>query len=193
MFMQKKTVKCTMIGDSCVGKSSIIERIINATFLDNKETTLGACYHQTKELINGISTELQYWDTAGQERYNSLIPMYLRNADIVILVFDLSFVNSIESVKKWKKMTDQMLSSKNSKLIILGNKLDLSNLVNKKKIQDILSSIQYDYYLEVSAKKNTNINTVKRYIKLISENIEPTHNTNIIIEKLHPHTKKKCC
>lgn len=192
MFMQKKTVKCTMIGDSCVGKSSIIERIVNNSFSDNKETTLGACYHQQTEIINDISTEIQYWDTAGQERYNSLIPMYLRNADIVLLVFDLSFINSLENIEKWKRMTDQMLYSNKSKLIILGNKLDLKNVVDKKIIQDKLSTIKYDYYLEVSAKKNININTIKKYIKLISEEIEPT-NTNIIVEKLQPQQKKKCC
>jgi len=190
--MSKRIVKCTIIGDTHVGKSSIIERIITNNFSNNMETTLGASYFSKSINIDNIPTEIQYWDTAGQERYNSLIPMYLRSANIILLVFDLSSPYTLQNLTKWNRMLQICLQNQVTKLIIIGNKSDIKNQLDKTSIQEKLSNIEHDYYIEVSAKTNKNIEKIRTYILLISKHIPHTCKTNLILSEPEKN-KKKCC
>ena len=78
---------------------------------------------------NGDLIKLNVWDTAGQERYNSLIPMYTRNSDIVILTFSLTDRVSFNNLVKWKETTKYSTNLENLKFIIIGNKSDLENYI----------------------------------------------------------------
>ena len=94
--MQYKTV---LIGDVCVGKTSIAQRIVFNRFTDARESTIGAAFSRYVDHDNNIVFNL--WDTAGQERFKSLVPMYLRDAKIILLVYDATNRQTYDSLLYW--------------------------------------------------------------------------------------------
>ena len=117
------TVKCCIIGSCGVGKTSIIHKYMGKKS-QNTETTLGAIFWTfEKETDEGYRYKIDFWDTAGQERYNSLIPMYSRNSDIIIIAFDIADRQTFLDVEKWLETVTE--KSNNSNLILVGNKSDM--------------------------------------------------------------------
>ncbi|ODV61867.1 ras-domain-containing protein [Ascoidea rubescens DSM 1968] len=101
------TFKLVMLGESNVGKSSIIQRFTKNMFDLHQEATIGAAFitkiFQINQIEKGYVSKIKYeiWDTAGQERYKSLTPMYYRNSNIAIIVFDLLDHESFKKAKDW--------------------------------------------------------------------------------------------
>ena len=95
-------IKCVILGDSCVGKTSIMNRYSTGKFFERSDTTLGAVFFTQKIKADNKFIGLDFWDTAGQERYRSLLPMYLREASIIILVYDINNLQSFYSLEYFK-------------------------------------------------------------------------------------------
>ena len=115
-------IKCAIIGNPNVGKTSIIQQFLEKKTKLN-DTTLGAIFwvlnHTTKD---GETIKIDMWDTAGQERYNALIPMYTRNSDIILITFDITNIESFKDLKKWVSILDDQ--ELDCYKIIIGNKID---------------------------------------------------------------------
>ena len=171
-----KIAKITIMGDISVGKTSILLRYLRDEFDECSETTIGAAF-----LSKIINTEnhgdivLEIWDTAGQERYNSLLPLYYRNSNVIIFVFDINNPNTLANInKKWIKLTQNF---KTLPLIFLaGNKCDLESKFDKTLLTDFLKNSSQIEYHEISAKKNIGIN------KLFDRIIDKVVNSNILIQ-----------
>ena len=147
-------IKCVILGDSCVGKTSIMNRYSTGKFFERSDTTLGAVFFTQKVKVDNNFIGIDFWDTAGQERYRSLLPMYLRGANIIIIVYDVNNIQSFNSLEYWVKSIDYL---NDFKLFIVGNKSDLDNKLTQI-TKDKFFNIKYDFYhLEVSAKNNDNI------------------------------------
>lgn len=122
------THKIVIIGDSDVGKTSIIQRYDQQTFDVEMTPTVGASFlSKTVSTSNG-PVVLNIWDTAGQERYRSLFPMYGRGARAAILCYDVSSMASFESLSSWLEEL-QKLCSPDCLLFVVGNKIDLESAV----------------------------------------------------------------
>lgn len=93
--------KLVILGDVAVGKSSIAQRFVNGKFVALHEPTIGALFLTKKIQINGYVVKFEIWDTAGQERYHALTPMYYRNANAAVVVFDVANSTSFERAQKW--------------------------------------------------------------------------------------------
>ena len=119
------TKKLVVLGDSNVGKTSIICRYANGFFDSNCSATLGTSF-VLKQLpkLNG-NNAFKIWDTAGQERYRSVVPIYLRDTDAILLVFDLTNKNYLESIDVWVKFIHDNADSR-VPVFVVGNKLDLA-------------------------------------------------------------------
>lgn len=120
-----KNYKVIFIGESSVGKTSIINRLCLDQFDENSESTIGAAYRRHHININENIIILDIWDTAGQERFNSLIPMYLRDATAVFIVYD---VNNELTFKKIKNRWIPLINNYYHKLPLIyccANKIDL--------------------------------------------------------------------
>ena len=119
--------KVVIIGDTGVGKSSILCRYVFNTFDDNMNSTFGAGF-KTKEvpLKSGEKIKLNLWDTAGQERYDSLTKMYFKGAEAAIVVYDITDDLSFEKAKKWVVELEESQMQDSSKIItiLVGNKCD---------------------------------------------------------------------
>ena len=98
----KNETKVVIVGDSGVGKSSLLLRYYRNEFSDVFEVTIGGAFTQTKvDLEKGVSVTLDIWDTAGQERFRSLMPLYYRQASAAVIVYDVGDMKSFQSMK-WK-------------------------------------------------------------------------------------------
>jgi len=119
------SIKLVMLGESAVGKSSIALRFCRNEFSDWRESTIGAAFLTQQVKVGEDTVKIELWDTAGQERYRSLAPMYFRNANCAIVVYDLTSLASLEKARSW--ITELQRQADPGIIICLaGNKLDLA-------------------------------------------------------------------
>ncbi|PSK54350.1 GTP-binding protein ypt5 [Elsinoe australis] len=117
--------KLVLLGESAVGKSSLVLRFVKDQFDDYRESTIGAAFlTQTIALDDTTTVKFEIWDTAGQERYKSLAPMYYRNANCAVVVYDITQASSLDKAKAWVKEL-QRQANENIIIALAGNKLDL--------------------------------------------------------------------
>lgn len=192
----KKLLRIILLGDSAVGKTCIIKRFFHNEFDINSMTTIGITEESKIIKINDISCTLKIWDTAGQERFKSLPKNLYRNADGILLVYDVTSRKSFENISKWiKTITENINVDKTSKkypiIYVLGNKIDLRGREVTREEGEKYVKEKEMKFMEVSAKMNVNINEVvmdmvwEIYTK---KGIE----TSISIKK-EKVEKKKCC
>ena len=195
-------IKCVILGDSCVGKTSIINYYLTNK-MKNTDTTLGAIFWLLeRQMDNGDFIKLNVWDTAGQERYNSLIPMYTRSSDIIILTFSLTDRVSFENLLKWKNTTKYCSDVENLKFIIIGNKSDLENYICITD-KDIKNMIRKHFpketeYFKTSALSGDNINLAFNGLfsiseKIVNENKKKKYSYMTINQKKSLNDKKFTC
>ncbi|KAL2038254.1 hypothetical protein N7G274_008903 [Stereocaulon virgatum] len=117
--------KLVLLGESAVGKSSLVLRFVKDQFDDYRESTIGAAFlTQTISLDDTTTVKFEIWDTAGQERYKSLAPMYYRNANCAVVVYDITQASSLDKAKAWVKEL-QRQANENIIIALAGNKADL--------------------------------------------------------------------
>ncbi|KAL5495483.1 VPS21 [Sanghuangporus weigelae] len=117
-------VKLVLLGEAAVGKSSVVLRFVSNEFQPNKEPTIGAAFLTQKCRLEDRVLRYEIWDTAGQERFHSLAPMYYRNAQAAVVVYDITKASSLEKAKSWVKEL-QRQANPNIVIALAGNKLDL--------------------------------------------------------------------
>ncbi|KAK4180055.1 ras family-domain-containing protein [Triangularia setosa] len=120
------SVKLVLLGEAAVGKSSLVLRFVNNDFQENKEPTIGAAFLTQKCNLPTRTIKFEIWDTAGQERFASLAPMYYRNAQAALVVYDLTKPASLIKAKHWVAEL-QRQASPGIVIALVGNKLDLTN------------------------------------------------------------------
>lgn len=140
------TCKIVLLGDSGVGKTSLIKRYMFDKFEIREYMTIGASFfnkvikHRFKYIEEEIN--LQIWDTAGQERFRSMIPMYIRNAQIALIVFDSREMNNVkEYFERWINFIREY-NSDNILIYLVGSKRDLIKLGEMNR--DILNELDLD-------------------------------------------------
>ncbi|SPO02774.1 probable VPS21 - Rab5-like GTPase involved in vacuolar protein sorting [Cephalotrichum gorgonifer] len=119
------SVKLVLLGEAAVGKSSLVLRFVNNDFQENKEPTIGAAFLTQKCNLPTRTIKFEIWDTAGQERFASLAPMYYRNAQAALVVYDLTKPTSLVKAKHWVAEL-QRQASPGIVIALVGNKLDLA-------------------------------------------------------------------
>ncbi|CCD23531.1 Rab family GTPase YPT52 NDAI_0B04980 [Naumovozyma dairenensis CBS 421] len=130
--------KLVLLGDSSVGKSSIVHRFVKDSFDELRESTIGAAFlAQTikikdTETQEDIDIKFEIWDTAGQERYKSLAPMYYRNANAALVVYDLTQKNSLSKAMSWVDELKSKVGDEDLVIYLVGNKLDLCDNVENR-------------------------------------------------------------
>ena len=149
--------KLIVVGDQNTGKSSLINRYAKGTFEENYQATIGIDFLWKTIFIYDQEVRLILYDTAGQEKFRSLIPMYIREAQIILLIYDISNKASFSSIPTW---FSQILDVKNDEavFVLVGNKNDLKDerevtFAEGKKFADEKNII----FEEVSAKNGNKI------------------------------------
>ena len=201
-------IKLILVGDTNVGKTTLLNNYLENGFSEDITPTIGL-ENKVKTIdIHGLKAKIQIWDTAGQEKFNALTQQYFRNADGILLVFDLTNKNSFEHIKDWcgkaKKNSDHK-----SKMLLVGNKRDLKDekKISEKEINGLTHNGKKLKYIEASAKQDDNIweifetliNSIvgkKSNEELIAEfgiNDQPLSLSGSTLVNTTNENKKKCC
>lgn len=117
-------LRIVLIGNSGVGKSSFMNKLVDDNFDINFLSTIGVDFKKKILEIDGKTVELQIWDTAGQERFLSVSPLYCRNANGTILLYDITDIKSFEAITFWADQFSEYAPTE-AVAMLLGNKMDL--------------------------------------------------------------------
>lgn len=184
-------LKLLIIGESNVGKTSILQRFIDNSFEKSFSTTIGIDFRSKTIHVDKQEIELQIWDTAGQERFFSITKSYYRGSDGIFLTFDLTSEDSFKALPKWISEVKEKLDEK-VPIFLLGNKKDLlddleiDTLNTTKSIKKISKELQVPWYA-TSAKSGENIEEIfTDMARIILKNKQPVKK-----KKMYKVTSKK--
>ncbi len=154
--------KIVFLGDQSVGKTSIITRFMYDSFDKNYQATIGIDFLSKTMYLEDRTVRLQLWDTAGQERFRSLIPSYIRDSSVAVVVYDISNRASFLNTSKW---IEDIRNERGSDVIIalVGNKVDLSEK-RQVSVEEGEDKAKKDgiHFIEVSAKAGLNVKALFR-------------------------------
>ena len=178
-----KKVQLLIIGDSTVGKTSILSRYTNGEFNPHYLATVGLDFFKKDEIFNGKTIRIKIWDTAGQERYKSLTQGYFRNAEGIMIVYDVTNSVSFENLKYWIQSIKSHIDIDKGEVpaIIIGNKIDIFEREVKKEDAEAFAKEQKFKYFETSAKNGNGINECIKF--LVNTILRNTDNKEEEMEK----------
>lgn len=189
MSSRKKTLlKVIILGDSGVGKTSLMQQFVNLKFSQQYKATIGADFLTKEVLIQGKPVTLQIWDTAGQERFQSLGVAFYRGADCCVLCYDVTNEKSLTNLTSWRDEFLVQLNVSNPldfPFIIIGNKIDVDDSKKipglTKKVQQIahnhLGGLDYPVF-QTLAKDGINVEQAFEVIAEMALQQEELHDVN---------------
>merc|ERR1711892_151881 len=159
--------KLLLIGDTGVGKSCLLLRFADDTFTRNYISTIGVDFKIRTIELEGKTIKLQIWDTAGQERFRTITSSYYRGAHGIIVVYDVTDMDTFKNVSQWLEEIDRYACENVNKLLV-GNKSDMTS---KKVVEFSTAKEQADTFkipfLETSALNATNVE--QAFMKMAAE------------------------
>ena len=197
--------KLIFLGDQSVGKSSILNRFLNDTFTEDYQATIGLDFQSKNVQIENQDIHLLLYDTAGQEKFRSLIPMYTRDANIILLVYDITNRDSFNHLPDWLKdltniNVDEVIFA------IVANKIDLNSKREVTPEEGQKFADEHNFvFQEISAKTGTGFSDLfyKNLFEKIRTKFRPSGQQpaseindikfNIDQEENRSSPKKKCC
>uniref|UniRef100_T1IN83 Uncharacterized protein n=1 Tax=Strigamia maritima TaxID=126957 RepID=T1IN83_STRMM len=156
--------KLVFLGEQSVGKTSLITRFMYDTFDNTYQATIGIDFLSKTMYLEDRTVRLQLWDTAGQERFRSLIPSYIRDSTVAVVVYDVTHSRSFQQTVKW---IDDVRSERGKEVAIMlvGNKTDLGDKRQVSAREGELKAEELGImHVETSAKEGFNVKLVMKYI-----------------------------
>ena len=197
--------KLIFLGDQGVGKSCILNRFMSDTFKEDYQATIGLDFQSKNVQIDNQDVHLLLYDTAGQEKFRSLIPMYTRDANIILLVYDICSKESFVHLPDWLKDLTNINASEVI-FALVGNKTDLSDKREVSPEEGQKFAEEHDFiFQEVSAKNGDGFSDLfykylfeKIRVKFRPSGQQPTSEVkdikiNIEKEAKKNESKKRCC
>ena len=195
--------KIIIIGDSGVGKSSLLKRAVQNRFDGSYQATIGFEFLLMHFKVNDLKIKLQIWDTCGQEMYRSLVQGFYRNTSLAIIVYDISSKKSYEGLDIWLKDLRQH-TEENIPVFIIGNKMDLERQVSAEDAKIFAVSNRSIFFTECSAKTGEKVKNIfcefdlhlyRRYKKYNDQNKALVDNRLKLDDTNNkiPSKKKGCC
>jgi len=187
--------KILLLGDSEVGKSCFLMRYSDNVFVDNYITTIGLDYKlKYVQLESGEMIKVQLWDTAGQDRYRTIAKNYYKGSHGILLLYDITKLNSFENIREWIKDIREEVYEK-AIIFLIGNKIDKNDERVISTEQGEKLAKEYDLpFFEASAKSGENVDEIfKALYKRISEvyiDIQKEKGEKL---KTGNKKRKKCC
>lgn len=150
--------KIVLIGDMGVGKTCVVQRFKNGTFIERQGTTIGVDFTMKTMIIDGKRVKLQIWDTGGQERFRTITQSYYRSANGIILCYDITCRQSFESLHRWIEDVSKFAAPNVAKVLI-ATKTDLEDerVVNNEEGEALAKSEGMCFFVETSSKSNLNV------------------------------------
>ena len=194
--MSAISIKIVLLGETGVGKTSIVNVVHGGEFIPEQTSTIGACFQIHKIKIGEQLVNLHLWDTAGQERFRALSPMYYRDAQCAILVYAINNSDSFQTMRDWYQgLKDNCHELPD--ILLIGNKKDCED---KRQVltedgKALADELKMGFY-EISAKEDPDGEIPKIFYKLASDYMEHHPGDLLINTELHSpemKDKKGCC
>jgi len=199
-ILPRSKYKLVFVGNSSVGKTSIISRFMYDHFDTNYDATIGIDFLAKTHTVGDKTVRLQLWDTAGQERFRSLIPSYIRDSSVAVVVYAIDNADSFAAVTKW---VDEVRNERDQEvmIVLVGNKCDLSHdRVVETHQGQAMAKDKNALFIETSAK---NADNVPELFDMIARHLPdkevPKNNGNVGRVALNNSTtnaatsKSNCC
>ncbi|XP_028400936.1 ras-related protein Rab-36-like [Dendronephthya gigantea] len=155
-----KICKTIVIGDVAVGKTSLVNRYCKNIFETDYKATIGVDFQMEIYNMLGLPFSMQMWDTAGQERFKCIASAYYRGAHVIVTVFDLSEIKSLEGARRWLNEAIAENSSHSPDIFLVGSKKDLLKPSDLEKMEEYAVDFAKEFnaeYWSVSAKTGENV------------------------------------
>ncbi|CAG5128556.1 unnamed protein product [Candidula unifasciata] len=184
-----RKMKVVLVGDLCVGKTSLANVFVSNHFQENYTSTVGA--NVTAKTLDNPNVTLQIWDTAGMERFRSLLPHYMRNAECAICVYDMSSRDTFSSIADYWIDYVKAASSEALTKVLVANKCDTLTKEGRQ-----LAETNNMLFFETSAKHSINVD--KMFIEAATAVLKTTpkpevqSNSGVCLESVGER-KLKCC
>uniref|UniRef100_A0A0K8TNI6 Ras-related protein Rab-35 n=1 Tax=Tabanus bromius TaxID=304241 RepID=A0A0K8TNI6_TABBR len=193
--------KLLIIGDSGVGKSSLLIRFSDDTFSGSYITTIGVDFKIRTVVINGKRVKLQIWDTAGQERFRTITSTYYRGTHGVIIVYDVTNGESFANVRRWLQEIELNCDVVNK--VLVGNKNDdpVRKVVITEDAQRFARQMDIELF-ETSAKDNINVEqmflaitqqVLRHKLQQNAQNAQQFNETINLRRSQGKKNKNRCC
>ena len=187
------SLKIVLLGDSGVGKTTILSRWMTGKYYQSLRPTVGTNHQRKLVSIKGKDVELFLWDTAGQEQFHSLMPMYSRNAAAVIICCAVDDLKSFTSIKDWIDLAQKSCEVP-PPIVLVVNKIDKKDDIafNCEKVDNAWSDT-VDGIFYVSALTGENIETAFMQAATLGySSIKATEKETALVQKTEDE-KKGCC
>ena len=196
-MMKKHLLKVLILGDSSVGKTSLMNAFVNRKFSNSYKATIGADFLTKDIYLDDSMVTLQIWDTAGQERFASLGYAFYRGTDCVVYVYDVTNSQSLDNISLWRQQFKSYVGEdRDIPSIIVGNKCDLERLVPERIVKKIAADYKMEYF-ESSAKNLEGISEPFMKLAKKANDYHKEHPYNIELPETvvvnNKDQKKKCC
>ena len=202
-------IKILILGDSTVGKTTLLLKYVDCYFPKAYIATIGVEYKVKKININGLDLNLQIWDSAGQERFLGITKNFMKGADGIIYMYDITNKESFDNLKNWIMQSEE--SIEDFKKIIIGNKIDLEKerQVTKELLEQFCQGRDIQGF-EISAKNDVNNIEISKCFETLVQLIIEGKSKEQLLDRFsedsrsrsksfisyNKHTKKrkkKCC
>jgi len=195
--------KVVIVGDSSVGKTNLVKRFMNNTFIKDSKATVGVEFMSKTFIVNKKVFKVELWDTAGQERYKAITAAYYKGAKGAMIVYDVTSKSTFDNVDKWCNEL-RMKGSNNINIIMIGNKTDLKDniVINSDMSQEKGKFLQIPV-METSALDSSNVKEAfylliqEMYLSFINKEKNNAKSDSIeegvSLEVQKKENKKGCC
>jgi Ras-related protein Rab-18 len=172
-------LKIILVGDTSVGKTSLVNRFMGYDFEENLKCTVNADFKiKSVSISSNIGAELTVWDTCGQERFRSMTRQYFKDAHGVVLVFDVGDLESYNNLSSWMKEI-KTNSNRDPEIVLVANKIDREDRKVTKETGMKFAEKNGIMYTETSSKEGINIDTpFEKLAKSLVEKIQSNPNLN---------------
>eukprot|EP00002_Diphylleia_rotans_P000156 TRINITY_DN10083_c0_g4_i1.p1 TRINITY_DN10083_c0_g4~~TRINITY_DN10083_c0_g4_i1.p1 ORF type:complete len:202 (+),score=35.98 TRINITY_DN10083_c0_g4_i1:129-734(+) len=191
----ERTLKVIMLGNSGVGKTSILHRFMNGTAPDSTVSTIGAEMYEKVYNQGPQRYRLQLWDTAGEEKFRSVTASYFRNGNAVLLVYDVADMASFYELRPWIQDVKNYFGENQVAIIMVANKVDRERMVDSSSAKSCAEEMRVEY-AEISVKTGEGCDDLwtrmaegaVRYKKIV-----PSKKETIRMSTSSTESQKSCC
>ncbi|XP_062415971.1 EF-hand calcium-binding domain-containing protein 4B isoform X2 [Pungitius pungitius] len=192
-FAPDRLFKVVLVGNSSVGKTSLLRSFCEGRFRPSTTATVGVDYSVKTLTLDNMQVAMQLWDTAGQERYRSITKQFFRKADGVVVMYDVTVEESYRAVRPWLSNV-QEAAGEGIPILLLGNKMDMDGdrEVSFKEAEQLARENKVMFF-EVSAYTAKNVTeSLTRLARVLMEQEDRVRDATVILTAL-PLKKKACC
>ena len=200
LHQNERKMKLLTIGESAVGKTSLILRYFDGKFGENYYQTIGIDFKSKQVIIDDEPIRLVVWDSAGQEKFRTITQSYYRDSDGILVVFDVSSRDSFSKVRIWVQSIKDTMTTPYD-VILVGNKSDLpEHFVTTEEAEELAQELGMKY-IETSAKTGSNVDAAFYELATMVKRRKDANNTphvekmnvKLDLTKTNKKKKKECC